>query len=172
MHENIINFKALPNFFPKWDSWGFWIRDSWYLAEQNDTKKALILIFSGFDQKSEFSYQPITFLAWWMSHLFQLGETYVSAGRDMCLTFFSLVRHVSQLCDTVSHLFQLGETCVSHFSIPGSNTDKPLIQIEAYKDDSNKCYQAIRIINSATNQRNPSLDMGKTWCMPGLKKNL
>ena len=41
----------------------------------------------------------------------------------MCLTFFSLVRHVSQLCDTVSHLFQLGETCVSPFSIPGSNTD-------------------------------------------------
>ena len=40
----------------------------------------------------------------------------------MCLTFFSLVRHVSQLCDTVSHLFQLGETCVSPFSIPGSNT--------------------------------------------------
>ena len=41
-----------------------------------------------------------------VSHLFQLGETCVSAGRDMCLTFFSLVRHVSQLCDTVSHLFQ------------------------------------------------------------------
>ena len=57
-----------------------------------------------------------------MSHLFQLGETCVSAGRDMCLTFFSLVRHVSRLCDTVSHLFQLGETCVSPFSIPGSNT--------------------------------------------------
>ena len=34
-----------------------------------------------------------------MSHLFQLGETCVSAWRDMCLTFFSLVRHVS-------HLFQ------------------------------------------------------------------
>ena len=57
-----------------------------------------------------------------MSHLVQLGETCVSAGGDMCLTFFSLVRHVSQLCDTVSHLFQLGETCVSPFSIPGSNT--------------------------------------------------
>ena len=40
----------------------------------------------------------------------------------MCLSFFSLVRHVSQICDTVSHLFQLGETCVSPFSIPGSNT--------------------------------------------------
>ncbi len=26
--------------------------------------------------------------------------------------------------------------------------DKQLIQIEAYKDDSNKCYQAIRILNS------------------------
>ena len=26
--------------------------------------------------------------------------------------------------------------------------DKQLIQIEAYKDDSNKCYQAIRVINS------------------------
>ena len=46
--------------------------------------------------------------------IFQLGET--------CLTFFSLVRHVSHLCETVSHLFQLGKTCVSHFSIPGSNT--------------------------------------------------
>ena len=45
---------------------------------------------------------------------FQLGE---------CLTFFSLVRHVSQLARHVSHLFQLGETCVSPFSIPGSNTE-------------------------------------------------
>ena len=58
MNENIINFKALPIFLPKGDSWGFSICHSWYLAEQNDTKKALILIFSGFDQQSEFSYQP------------------------------------------------------------------------------------------------------------------
>ena len=49
MHENIINFKALPIFLPKGDSWGFSICHSWYLAEQNDTKKALILIFSGFN---------------------------------------------------------------------------------------------------------------------------
>ena len=34
----------------------------------------------------------------------------------MCLTFFSLVRHASQLARHVSHLFQLGETCVSPFS--------------------------------------------------------
>ena len=67
-----------------------------------------------------------------MSHLFQLGETCVSAGRDMCLTFFSLVRHVSQLCDTVSHLFQLGETCVSPFSIPGSNTGTLQLYIVDY----------------------------------------
>ena len=36
-----------------------------------------------------------------------------SAWSDRCLTFFSLVRHVSQL----------GETHVSPFSIPDSNTD-------------------------------------------------
>ena len=60
MHENIINFKALPLFLPKGDSRGLSICHSRYLAEQNDTKKALILFFSGFDQKSEFSYQPIS----------------------------------------------------------------------------------------------------------------
>ena len=33
---------------------------SWYLADQNDTKKALILVFVGFyDQIPEFSYQPM-----------------------------------------------------------------------------------------------------------------
>ena len=36
-----------------------------------------------------------------------------SAWSDVCLTFFSLVRHVSQL----------GKTHVSPFSIPDSNTD-------------------------------------------------
>ena len=55
MNENIIKFKALPIFLPEGDSWGFSICHSWYLAEQNDTKKALILIFPGFDQTSEFT---------------------------------------------------------------------------------------------------------------------
>ena len=50
--------QSSANFFAQRDSRGFSICHSWYLAEQNDTKKALILIFSGFDQKSEFSYQP------------------------------------------------------------------------------------------------------------------
>ena len=44
-----------------------------------------------------------------MFHLFQLGESCVSAGRDMCLTFFSLVRHVS-------HLFEfLAQTLLKWF---------------------------------------------------------
>ena len=79
----------------------------------------------------------LTFSAWWdvfqlretclslvrhMSHLFQLGETYVSpfsAWWDICLTFFSLVRHMShlvQLGETYVSPFQLGETYVSPFS--------------------------------------------------------
>ena len=57
---------------------------------------------------------------------FQLGE---------CLTFFSLVRHVSQLARHVSHLFQLGETCVSPFSIPGSNTAATYVIIGRGRED-------------------------------------
>ena len=41
-----------------------------------------------------------------VSHLFQLGETCVSAGRDMCLTFFSLVRHVSHLFQFLAQTLQ------------------------------------------------------------------
>ena len=57
--NNECKYKSSASFLPKGDTWGFSICHSWYLAEQNDTKKALILICSGFDQKSEFSYQPI-----------------------------------------------------------------------------------------------------------------
>ena len=76
--------------------------------------------------RSSFSERSHLFSAWRdVSHPFQLGETCVSAWRDMCL---SLARHVSQLGKTcvsawwdmcltlvrhVSHLFKLGETYVS-----------------------------------------------------------
>ena len=45
MHENIINFIALPLCLPKGDSRGLSICHSRYLAEQNDTKKKLWYFF-------------------------------------------------------------------------------------------------------------------------------
>ena len=47
--------------------------------------------------------------------------------------------------------------------------DKQLIQIEAYKDDSNKCYQAIRILNSKKPKK-PLIVHGKYMIYAGSEK--
>ena len=47
--------------------------------------------------------------------------------------------------------------------------DKQLIQIEAYKDDSNKCYQAIRILNSKKPKK-PLIVHGKDMMYAGSEK--
>ena len=47
--------------------------------------------------------------------------------------------------------------------------DKQLIQIEAYTDDSNKCYQAIRILNSNTPKK-PLTVHGKDTMYAGSEK--
>ena len=47
--------------------------------------------------------------------------------------------------------------------------DKQLIQIEAYKDDSNKCYQAIRILNSKKPKK-PLIVHGKNMMYAGSEK--
>ena len=47
--------------------------------------------------------------------------------------------------------------------------DKQLIQIEAYKDDSNKCHQAIRILNS-NKPKKPLIVHGKDMMYAGSEK--
>ena len=47
--------------------------------------------------------------------------------------------------------------------------DKQLIQIEAYKDDSNKCYQAIRVINS-NKPKKPLVVHGKDMMYAGSER--
>ena len=66
----ISYFKALPKCFPKYDSWGFLICYSWYHSASNDTKKALILIFSGFNPSP--------------TSLFQWGHTSLSTALVNC----------------------------------------------------------------------------------------
>ena len=48
--------------------------------------------------------------------------------------------------------------------------DKQLIQIEAYKDDSNTCYKAIRIINS-NKPNKPIIIPGKDMMYAGSENN-
>ena len=55
MHANIINFKALPKCFPKYDSWGFLICYSWPPFCINWHQKSFDIIFF---RVQSFSYQP------------------------------------------------------------------------------------------------------------------